>query len=117
MGAEVFWILEVTINEGKADDFQALMEEMVSATEANEPGAVNYEWYKEGDTVHVFERFADSDAAMVHLGNFGASFAERFLGSVEIKGQTVYGDISDDLRAAVGGLGAVCLGSWGGFSR
>ena len=117
MGAEVFWILETSINDGKTDEFQTLMEEMVSGTKANEPGTVNYEWYKDGASVRIFERFADSDAALAHLGNFGASFAERFMGAVEVTGLTVYGDINDDLRGAVSGLDAVCLGSWGGFSR
>ncbi len=71
-----------------------------------------------GRTVcHIYERYADSDAALVHLGNFGAKFAERFLECFEPTSLFVYGEPSDEARAALDGLGAVYLGTVGGFSR
>ena len=41
----VSWNLHVNIREGRLEDFRALMGEMVSATEANEPGTQVYEWF------------------------------------------------------------------------
>lgn len=115
----VHWILELDINDGKSDDFKALMAEMVDATQANEPGAMNYEWFISGDGkhCHIYERYSDSAATMVHLGNFGAKFAERFLGMVSPTGLTVYGDPSAEARAALAGLGAVHMEQIGGFAR
>ena len=66
---------------------------------------------------HIYERYADSDAAVVHLGNFGAKFAERFLQCFEPTDLYVYGEPSDEARAALDGFGAVYLGTFGGFSR
>ncbi len=115
----VSWILELDINDGKSDDFKALMAEMVTATKANEPDALNYEWFISGDDkhCHIYERYSDSAATMTHLGNFGAKFAERFLGMVAPTRLTVYGDPSSEARVALAGLGAVHMELLGGFAR
>lgn len=44
MNSHVAWMLELQVQDGRENDFRALMTEMVSATDANEPGALNYEW-------------------------------------------------------------------------
>jgi hypothetical protein len=94
------------------------MHEMVESTRS-EPGTQAYEWFLSGDgaVCHVYERYADSTAAMAHLGTFGSKFAERFLECVEPTGLYVYGDPSDEARAVLDGFGAVYLGPFGGFSR
>jgi quinol monooxygenase YgiN len=53
------------------------MNDMVESTKA-EPGALNYEWFisEDGTSCHIYERYADSAAAMVHMGHFPA-FSER----------------------------------------
>jgi hypothetical protein len=58
-----------------------------------------------------------SAAALEHLGNFGANFAERFLACLDPTGFYVYGDPSADVRSVLDGFGAAYLGSFGGFSR
>lgn len=75
------WMLEMQVQEGREDDVRALMEEMVEATRANEPGTLNYEWSfsEDGRVCHLYERYADSEAAMIHGGTFAARFAGRFL--------------------------------------
>lgn len=115
----VHWVLALDINDGRSDDFKALMTEMVDATKADEPDALIYEWLisADGKHCHIYERYADSTATMIHLGNFGSKFAERFLGMVTPTGLTVYGDPSDEARAALAGLGAVHMEQIGGFAR
>ena len=115
----VHWVLAANINDGKSDIFKALMTEMVDATKADEPGAMNYEWFISDDAkqCHIYERYTDSAATMTHLGNFGAKFAERFLGMVSPTRLTVYGDPSAEARAALAGLGAVHMEQIGGFAR
>lgn len=45
MSEHVHWLLEVAIKPGERDAFIAWMHEMVTATQANEPEALNYEWF------------------------------------------------------------------------
>ncbi len=118
MSSAVSWNLRVSINEGRLEDFRALMQEMVASTEG-EAGALGYEWFlsEDGASCHINERYTDSDAVMAHLGNFGANFAERFLGCVAPTSIDVYGDPSDEVREALAGFGAVHHGPFGGFSR
>lgn len=94
------------------------MKEMVESTRA-EDGAEAYEWFisADGGTCHIYERYADSGAAMVHLGTFGSRFAERFLACVEPTGFYVYGAPSDEVRSVLDGFGAVYLAEFGGFAR
>lgn len=115
----IHWIITVDINDGQSDAFKALMTEMVDATKADEPDALNYEWHISGDgkQCHIYERYTDSAATMVHLGNFGTKFAERFLAAVTPTQLTVYGDPDAETRAALAGLGAVHLEKIGGFAR
>jgi hypothetical protein len=54
---------------------------------------------------------------MVHLGNFGSKFADRFLACFEPTSLSVYGEPSAEARAALDGLGAAYLGWLGGFNR
>ena len=80
MSENISWNLRVSIREGQLDNFNALMSEMVESTQS-EVGALMYEWFLSEDktTCHIYERYADSDAVMAHLGNFGSNFATRFL--------------------------------------
>jgi len=118
MSTVVCWNLQVAVREGRLPDFRSLMNEMVESTRA-EAGTQTYEWFisEDGTTCHLYERYTDSAAALVHLGNFGSKFAERFLSCVEPTGFTVYGNPSDEVRGALDGFGAAYLGWFGGFSR
>ena len=119
MSDAVSWILELTVKDGQLEAFKALGQEMSEATQADEPGATHYEWYidEDGKTIHLFERYADSAATMIHLGNFGAKFAERFLACVDPTRMMVYGDPSAEVRGAVAGFGAAHMTQFVGFAR
>lgn len=118
MSSVVSWNLELAVRDGRLDDFRALMQQMVESTEA-EPGTQTYEWFlnADGTVCHLYERYADSEAALAHLGTFGSKFAERFLACVEPTRFSVYGNPSAEARAVLDGFGAVYLGPFGGFSR
>ncbi len=114
----VHWMLAATIKDGQQENFKTVMHDMVESTR-NEPGTHNYEWFVGGDgkTVNVYERYADSAAVMAHITTFGEKFAERLLAVVEPTGFVVYGNPSDDVRAALAGFGAVHMGQVAGFAR
>ena len=119
MNDEVFWLLELNIKPGEIDTLKALMTEMSDATKADEPGTLYYEWFisADGQTCHIHERYADSDAVMVHMGNFGAKFAERFMAILEPTRFTVYGNPSDEVKKGLEGMGVEFVTPIGGFSR
>ncbi len=119
MSETVHWVLEVAIKQGELDNFKAVMNDMVEATQANEPNTTNYEWFisDDGRTCHMYERYADSAATMTHLAAFGENFADRFLAAAAPTRFVVYGNPSAEVREALAGFGAVHMGQIGGFAR
>lgn len=119
MASTVSWILRLNVVDGRLDTFKSLMNEMVSATQTNEPGTLAYEWFidEAGKQCHLYERYADSAAALTHLGSFSTKFAERFMACVEPLGFDVYGDASPELRDALAPFSAGFYGTLGGFAR
>jgi quinol monooxygenase YgiN len=115
----IFFVFELAI---KTDDEQALddlVKEMIDFTHTNEPGALNYEWFIDGDrdACHIYERYADSSALMKHIENFGANFAGRFMSLLEPSRLHVYGKVDGAAKAALAGIGATFFGPLDGFSR
>ena len=119
MTATISWILELKINAGEFDAFKEVMTDMVAAAKTNEPGTTHYEWFVNEDKnqCHLYERYVNSDAVLVHLNNFEEHFSERFLATVEPTGLVVYGDPSSEARDALADFGAVIMSEIGGFAR
>ena len=111
--------LKLSVSDGQLDTFRALMTEMVAATKQNEAGCLTDDWYvmADGSEVHIHERYADNGAALIHLGNFGANYAERFFACVAPHSFVVYGPANDDIRGALTPMGAVFMDHFGGFRR
>ena len=119
MSKNVYWMLELDLKAGRADDCRALMNEMVEATRENEPGALGYEWSlsDDGTRCHIFEHYANSEATMVHLGNFGEKYAARFLEILSPTKFTVYGAPDQQVRDALVPFGVSYMQPVGGFTR
>lgn len=117
--AQVSWLLELELDPARAGEFTALLREMVTATQTNEPGTLDYEWSAEPDgrTGYIFERYTDSDAVLVHLNTFGARYAERFLTLAKPTRCTVFGTPDERVRKALAGLKPEYAAPLGGFSR
>ena len=118
MSQTIQWNLRLTVRDGQLDAARALMAEMVAATK-EESGTIGYEWYLSSDekVCHIIERYADSAAVLVHLGNFGSKFAKNFMQCFEATGFAVYGDPSAEAKAGLDILGAKYMGWLGGFTR
>jgi len=118
MKDHVSWVIELAVKDGELDTFKALMEEMVEGT-SMEPPTLNYEWYISEDdgVVHIFEKYADSDAMIAHVNGFLEKWAGRFLACVDVTRFTVYGNPSAAARELLAGFGPTYLGPWGGFAR
>jgi quinol monooxygenase YgiN len=80
MSEQVAWHVELAVKPSALEDFRALTGEMVEATRG-EPGVLSYERFVSADgmVVHVYERYADSAAAVAHLRTFGRQFGDRFV--------------------------------------
>lgn len=118
MPNNISWNLQLTINEGKADEFGALAAEMAASVEA-EPRTLQYEWFigEDGHTCHINERYVDSEAAITHIASFGANYAERMMAIITPTQFSVYGDPSAAVREALVGFGAVHMKHLTGFRR
>ena len=112
---DVFWMLSAQVNPGQEGDFTALMSDMVAATKS-EPGTKSYEWFRTGDQVQILERFETNGDAGIHLANFGANFADRFLTILTPTGLQVYGPVEGDVREGLTAFGAVFNSQIGGFT-
>jgi quinol monooxygenase YgiN len=119
MNDNVFWILEATIHPGQLDNLKALMREMVEGTQRDEPGALNYEWFiaDDGNSLHLYERYADSEAVMAHRRNFAQKYRERFLSCLTITKMTLYGNPSDAVREGFAPSNPVYMSMAYGFAR
>jgi quinol monooxygenase YgiN len=90
--------------------------EMVAVTR-REPGVLSYQRFvsEDGKIIHVYERYADSAAAIAHLEAFAKRFASRFSALVERKAFTVFGYPSAELKAALDRFNATYLKPFGDF--
>jgi quinol monooxygenase YgiN len=116
MAGEISWHVELSVKPGQLGAFRTLTGEMVVATR-RERGVLSYQRFVTDDatTVHVYERYADSAAAVAHLAAFEKSFADRFSAMVERKAFMVFGDPSAELKAALDRFDAVYLKPFGDF--
>ncbi len=119
MSSQVCWMLELSLKPGRVQEFTALMEEMVASARDNEPGTLSYEWSlsDDGNACHIFERYTDSTAVLVHGATFESKFAARFLEILIPNRCVVYGSPSQDVRTALAGFNPIYMQSVGGFNR
>jgi quinol monooxygenase YgiN len=114
----VSWLLELKLESGALNDWRELMQEMVAST-LDEPRTLDYEWSisEDGTICHVWERYADSDATMVHIRTFGDKFARRFTQLSTVTRLVVFGNPSDLVKEGLASFNPVYLRPLGGFSR
>ena len=118
-GSHVAWIFELIVNDGHDTAVGTLMTEMVDATRAGEPGTLDYEWYlsEDGRRLHIYERYADAAATLVHLGNFRERYMTRFFTALSPELMVVYGAADAAVRSALAQLAPPVMPHVGGFTR
>jgi len=114
MSDEVAWHVELAVKSGRLDEFRKLTAEMVKSA-ATETGVLAFERLvsEDGKTVHVYERYESSAAAIAHLRNFASKFAGRISAMVDRNHFAVYGTPNSELRGLLGRFGAVYLTPFG----
>jgi quinol monooxygenase YgiN len=119
MNDNVLVLAEVNINAGQLDTLKALVIEMTDDIRHSEPGTLNYEWFiaDDGKSAHVFERYTDSEADMLHLMNYGQKYAARSAACLTINQITIYGNPSSEVRGVFAALPTTYMGLFAGVSR
>jgi quinol monooxygenase YgiN len=115
---QVSWVVQCAVKDGQLEAFKELMEEMVAGT-SEEPQTLNYEWFisDDGETVHIYEKYADSASTAAHLSGFMEKWAGRFMDCVDVTRFTVYGNPDEAAQKMIAPFGGKQLGTWGGFAR
>lgn len=110
------WIVEGKIRDGKRGDFEAVMNDLVAATQS-EDATLNYQYYvsDEGDVL-VYERFKDAAAANQHVDTWD-QYADRWVAAAEPTRMVHLGNLPDDLRERHAALRPLLLRPLGGFAR
>lgn len=117
MTDNIYWILKAKIGDGNLDSLKRLAEEFCGMTKP-EPGVITYEWSitPDGEFLHIYERYLDSDAAMAHLANVGSELP-RLMALVSVTEIECYGKVGSDFREASKDFPMVYMDTFCGFRK
>ena len=117
MSGAIAWQVELAIRPGELENFRTLTSEMIESTQG-ERGVLIYERFvsADGTVVYVYERYADSAAAVAHLRTFAHKYSERFAQLVERRQFMVFGTPSAELQRILDRFNATYLRPLDGFS-
>ena len=116
MSDEIAWRVELAVKSDQVANLLALTDEMVQAASL-EIGCLSYQRFisPDGKSVHVYERYLNSGAALAHLTTFFQRFGARFGSMVDRKTFTVYGTPSSELRKMLDQFSPQYLRPFGNF--
>ena len=115
---QITLLAEIEIMPGKLAAFKTVVADMVTAVQANEPGALRYDWYlaEDGTRDWNVEVFADSQAVVAHMENV-ADLVPKLQATATFKRVEVLGDLSEEGMVALGELAGGRLRLLGGVVR
>ncbi len=116
--ATVRFAVNLTINEGKFEEFATIAQEMLACTQ-NEPGTLGYDWYFSSDRTRcrLLETYVDANAMQSHMaGRAVQEFVPKMLGVSNISAFEVYGD-PGSAGETLKGFGAEIFGLWHALER
>ncbi len=109
---------QLSIKEGKLEDFKSIVNTMVEITDVSEPNTLVYEYYinEDGTECHLLETFKDSEAFMAHLTNVGHLFDTLFESATMVRAK-IFGNPSAELKQALDPLGVEYFSHLNGIER
>jgi len=114
---KVHFVLDLTIQQGKFEDFAATVRQMIGGT-AKEPGALGYEWYLSSDNCRcrLLETYANAEAVQKHLtGAVVKELVPKLLAFAKLERFEVYGMPDAQSAATLKGVGAEIYEHWQGL--
>ena|SRR5579862_205347 len=117
VGTEISWVFEAAVKPDGLEEYRTLAREISADNQAAEPGQEIFEWFLDGEDVHIYERYQDSAAASAHVQRFVEHFAARFLSLCTPTRMSVYGEPSEELKVAITGFNPRYLEPIAGHAR
>jgi quinol monooxygenase YgiN len=113
---QVYWVFTVTIDQ--MGEFMPLIPKLVAATE-KEPGALQFECNIGDDqkTVDIFERYADSKAALFHQTASFAPLSKEFFAVAKLSRWVIYGRPTEEFKKANADFHPIFMTPLDGFVR
>jgi quinol monooxygenase YgiN len=115
----VRFTVDLTINAGKFDKFESIVQAMLAATE-KEPGTLGYDWCLSGDRTRcrLLETYVDANAVLAHMtGPAVRELVPKLLEVSSVNSFEVYGNPGPEAAQALAGFGAEIFELWQGLSR
>ena len=109
----------LTIHDGKAAAFEALLKEMIAGTQ-KEPGALGYEWYlsADGKRCRLVEDYKDADAVVAHIeGGVVRALVPKMLQMSSLDRFEVYGYPGPKAAETLTSIGAEIFQFWHGLGH
>lgn len=115
----VSWTITCSCKPESFDQITALASKMTEYFQSNEPDTTNFVFSVNSshDEIHVYERYANSAQALLHMKAFGDLFGSDFMSLLTPVKVVAYGFPTDDLTAALSALSPVQMTSFQGFYR
>lgn len=117
MNTEIAWVFEAAVKPDSLDDFKSLVRRVRDEDQAAEPDSLNMECFIDGHDVHFYERFKDSASAVFHLQRLMENYAGPLLSMCTPTRVTVYGEPSDEVRAAMAAFSPRYMSTMAGYAR
>ena len=111
---------EVTIEEGKKEEYKKLIQDMSRVVEANEPDTINYQFYlnRAETKCIVNETYANSEAVFAHItGVASQTILPKIFNVSRISRFDVYGNPSEELQKMLTSFSPQTYNLFSGFSR
>ena len=117
MTDNVYWVLRAEVGQQGVRPIQELAKRFCEQTK-QEHGTLDYEWSFNADQtqLHVYERYADSAAALTHIQNVGPLLPEFMALTQNIRFE-VYGEVSEEIKGALSELDVQYFQIFEGFHR
>jgi quinol monooxygenase YgiN len=111
---------EVTIEEGKIEEYKKLIKQISGVVEFNEPNTINYIFFLNKDATKcvVWETYANSESVLSHLNGIASQTLLPKISAISrIDRLDVYGNPNEELQKELTNFGAQIYNLFTGFSR
>ena len=111
---------EVTIEEGKKEEYKKLIQDMSRVVEANEPDTINYQFYlnRVETKCIVHETYTNSEAVLAHNNSVASqTILPKIFNMAKINRLDVYGNPSEELQKVLTSFHSQTFNLFTGFSR
>ena len=118
MTNQVQYTVELTIVQGKMEEFRRIIQSFLEAIQNQEPDTNAFQIYLNEDEskAYLIEWFQNSEAVLDHFANVGSIIPE-LLAIAPITRLEVFGNLSKEAEEAVKALGATIFHYHAGFIR